>query len=650
MDVFLTRVGDQKLRNEPRTERLQRELLESAAKFYQGFLQGADGGDPAVRREAGWAMQRVGRVRELQGDRRRAIDAYQSAARLFADLVASEPDQPLNRKGEADSLRQLAAVFEASNRRAEADAAFRRASDLLGQLVREQPDVPNYRIEWASLLNSRAAALAARGETAAALATFHDALASLRLANESPDAPREVRFEAARTQLNLGGVLLAAQRIDEGRREVESGVAALESLAAAVDDPIYARELGRGIAILGYARSLVGQTEAAIAVYRRAAELFARLATQFPRVPDYRFERAKALDNIAGLIESARGLAAGGADRDAARAIYRQLSAEHPDVDEYRHRLARSLNRHAALAEQQGQPDAAAAALREALPLLERLAADDPHEVTVQTDLGEALLNLGILSARQEQYAEAEALYGRSADVLGAALARRPATDAARTVLIKTFLNQAGLMKHLGRSKDEIAAWSRALEQQKQRAADFPDQPDPLADVARSLFALAELHADNALQRQAGLSAAYDRQKAALKLAPGRTDLLTNLGVYGVALVEFFAHRNDYAKAAAESRRVSADMPPNWPGLVALAEHLAQAAAAARGDSRLKPADRDAAIRACGDTAIALLRRAIEGGFQDAARLQTANEFRELRDAPEFREEFAKLIASIPNR
>jgi hypothetical protein len=57
MDVFLTRVGDQKLRNEPRTERLQRELLESAVKFYEGFLKSADGADPSVRREAGWALR-----------------------------------------------------------------------------------------------------------------------------------------------------------------------------------------------------------------------------------------------------------------------------------------------------------------------------------------------------------------------------------------------------------------------------------------------------------------------------------------------------------------------------------------------------------------------------------------------------------------
>ena len=145
MDAFLTRVGDDALRREPRTERLQAQLLEDALKFYDRFLKTSDGADPAVRREAGWAYQRAGRVRELLGNRTDAIAAYQQAGHLFEDLAKQDPTEPLNRKGLADSYRQLAIALEAENRRPEADQAFSRLQSdhrSVGRRFAVGPDLP----------------------------------------------------------------------------------------------------------------------------------------------------------------------------------------------------------------------------------------------------------------------------------------------------------------------------------------------------------------------------------------------------------------------------------------------------------------------------------------------------------------------------
>ena len=46
-------------------------------------------------------------------------------------------------------------------------------------------------------------------------------------------------------------------------------------------------------------------------------------------------------------------------------------------------------------------------------------------------------------------------------------------------------------MKLLARPSEEEAAWTRVAEQQTRRAADFPDQPDRAAELARTYFTLA---------------------------------------------------------------------------------------------------------------------------------------------------------------
>src|SRR5207237_3332152 len=69
VEKLLVRIGAEKLEQVPRAEKLRRELLEQALTFYDRFLT-VHGDNPAVRREAAWAYQRVGRIRNDLGDRK----------------------------------------------------------------------------------------------------------------------------------------------------------------------------------------------------------------------------------------------------------------------------------------------------------------------------------------------------------------------------------------------------------------------------------------------------------------------------------------------------------------------------------------------------------------------------------------------------
>lgn len=645
MDEFLTRVGDQRPRPEPRMERLQMQLLDSALGFYDRFLRSPEGADSGVRREAAWAYQRAGRIREVQNRRKEAIEAYQEADRLFTALEHQEPNEPLNRKGHADALRQLAGALEADNQRDRADVAYAQALALLERLVADAPDQPNFRVDLASLRNSRATHLAQRGQTVEAIAMFHDAINGLAAKNNA--ASREIQLEMARTEINLAGVLLTVGQQTEGRAALESGIATLRQLSASSKDPQFARELGRGLDALGNAYRLAKETGPAVAAYREAAAIFTKLAADFPRIPDYALLTAKSYDNVAETLEAGTNLRAGAADREKARAIYRRLMTNYPLDDEYRQRFAHSLDVQGAYYEEFGQLNDAMTALSEAAAVFERLATENMNNAVIMQQYGQRLVNLGILQARIDAAEKAEANFARAAVVLESVLQRAPKLDEARQSLIQAYRNQAGVMRRAGRPADEDAAWSRALTLQIKRAADFPDQPDVAADVAASLAALANLRQDKPTQRLAALRQAYERQKTALKLSPQRDDLVANLGAYGLAVVETLVQTNDFAGACAAANRMVIDLPTNWPGLLKVAQALSQCAAAAREDKKLGEADRQKAVRNCGEEAMTILRRAIAGGFRDAALLQSAPEFRELRDSTEFKDEFARLIGQI---
>jgi hypothetical protein len=149
------------------------------------------------------------------------------------------------------------------------------------------------------------------------------------------------------------------------------------------------------------------------------------------------------------------------------------------------------------------------------------------------------------------------------------------------------------------------------------------------------------------MQALANLREAYDAQKSAYARAPNRTDLQANLGLYGTVLVEALANSGDHAGAFKAAHLVVADMPPNWSGLPKIAGNLSQCLRAARADSSLSDEQRSKIVTQYGAEALGVLRRAIAGGFKESAMLESAPELAALRESPEFKEEFAKLVESI---
>jgi serine/threonine protein kinase len=649
VDDLLVRVGAERLEQVPRAEKLRKELLLKSLDFYQRFLT-VHGDDPAVRREAGWAYQRLGRVRSDLGERKLAIAAYLKAAELFESLAREATDHRTNDQFDlAQTRRQLAVLFEADGRKAEADAAYNDARAALRTLADANADRPAYRRQLADLLLDRGGQFYNRRQLAEAEDAFRQSLTEFdRLCQDKPTV--ENGFARARAQANLGAVILAADRIAPAVEDLDKAVSLLTVVGReAPNNPEHVKELGQATFNLGTAQFKAGRPDDAVRTYREAIRGLAKLSADFPDVPEYRFVLALAYDNLAELLKNTVGLRKAEEERGHARELFDRLRRDVPGEPEYRLRYALALNEHAIFLANNDRIDEAIAEEKIGVELLSGLTASDPRN----PDLGRVVranalqhLNLGQLYAGKRQPDEADAEYALAISLLQGPADRRLKGDETWYDLPIVYFNQANLYQELRRDKAVERSMRRAVSVSQQIVAANPDQPDPHALLAKNHFFLASLANIKPAESLALNRDAVNQQRTALALAPKRPDLTVSMGIYGLRLVARLADEGDHAGAAAAAADVARDIP-NWQALPQLSAQLVRCIGLARTDKTLTEDERQKKAVAYGEQALAVLRQSVANGFRNAAALRELKELEVLRTDPAFRPAFEKLLAEI---
>jgi tetratricopeptide (TPR) repeat protein len=221
------------------------------------------------------------------------------------------------------------------------------------------------------------------------------------------------------------------------------------------------------------------------------------------------------------------------------------------------------------------------AAAEKAVALREKLAREQPSSVEAATALGGGYSNLGNRLRENGQYQAALDRYAQAIQVLEAARQKDARNTLTRQFLATTYANRAlVLSKYLGRHADAL----REL-----------DQAQPLA-------------------------------------APGQKDYLRMVRAFAVA------RTGDHAQAVAEAENLLKAKTPA-AGTVANAAGLyALAAAAARGDAQLPPAEREQRAEAHAGRAVALLRQALARGYQPEPPLRDDGDFAALGARADFQE------------
>ncbi len=266
-------------------------------------------------------------------------------------------------------------------------------------------------------------------------------------------------------------------------------------------------ERGRAYGRLAYVQQEIGEKEQAVKAYEQMLAIFARLAADFPDVPQYRHELTNSYNNLGVLLDHlGRQVKAEAAHRTALE-MRERLAADFPVVPEYRQDLAKSHGNLGILLLKLGKRVEAEAACRAAVGLYERLAADFPAVPEYRHDLAKSRNNLSSLLSDLGKWAEEEAGRRATTGILERLAADFPAVPGYRQELARSHHNLGYLLAGLGKQLEAEAAYRAALGLYERLAADFPAAPEYRQELAGSHNSLGLLLAD--LGKRTEAEAAY---------------------------------------------------------------------------------------------------------------------------------------------
>ena len=205
VDEFLNRVTEDTLLKAPGLQTLRRDLLGSALRFYDEFLE-QRGEDPGLRAALAEVHLRVGNIQRDLGDGQEARRSFQAARGLYealmklnpADrtfqaglascqflmgehdvaiairekLIEADPTNPRYRRDLSDAYNALAIKQSDEKKVAEPLQTHQKALALREGLVRDFPDSLDYRLELGATLNNLGVLLAKQGHPLDALAMY----------------------------------------------------------------------------------------------------------------------------------------------------------------------------------------------------------------------------------------------------------------------------------------------------------------------------------------------------------------------------------------------------------------------------------------------------------------------------------------------
>jgi serine/threonine protein kinase/Flp pilus assembly protein TadD len=221
-DRMYTEVAEKWLANEPGSEKLQREFLEEALRFYQE-LAGETGEDPAVRRDLANAHRRMGEIFLKLGQPDKAEAALNKALAIVEALTTEHPEQAEYQGDRANIYFHLGNLNSQTPRLVESEKAFRRCLEIHRKQAAQSPSAPGPEIGTA-LINLGIVYMRTRQLTEAE-ETFREARRVYkRLTADFPDIPgHHVALGGALN--NLAILLLQKRKLDEARLLLEEAIA-----------------------------------------------------------------------------------------------------------------------------------------------------------------------------------------------------------------------------------------------------------------------------------------------------------------------------------------------------------------------------------------------------------------------------------------
>jgi len=346
-----------------------------------------------------------------------------SALKLRERLAADQSHNPAHKQGLADSRYHLAALFSRlRGMREEDEASYREALRVQESLVAGSRDRPEFRGKLARYLNNLGILQDASDPDAAA-ATFEQAMKIQDSLQAESANNASFRWQRARTWNNMANVLFRSTLAKEATPYYLKARDAFQSLATDFPKvPDYRRELAMALNNLGEVLE-IAPTDLGkpLDLFRKALEDQKRLVDEFPEVPDHRLKLAITYLHIGEFFRHTTPAEAATPLLEAVK-IEEKLVGEYPQVPEYQSNLGLSLTELARLLVDQRQDAEAVERFSKAIECFEKAREENPRQVSYVTHLVNAHIGRARALIKLSRHAD----LAREADEIGRIDRNRP--------------------------------------------------------------------------------------------------------------------------------------------------------------------------------------------------------------------------------
>jgi serine/threonine protein kinase len=426
VDEYFTRVSESTLLNVPGLQPLRKELLESARKYYQGFLSQRND-DPNLRAEVGAASYRVAIITEMLGTADQARPAMEQARASYLGLTRDHPTVTKYWVDLAICDNDLGRFHHQVNDRATAYRFHSEAREIRERTAREHPDSARFQDELVRSYSNLSLLALDEGKVDEALRLTEQAVAILE---------RVTREVSPATQLDLP--------TDLGKAYNSIG-----SLRIALAGH-YSR--------LGYLQRRIGRREDALGSFRKSLTIVESLLAADPENMNYQGAYASTGTNVCSLLDFMGHADEAHVTERKLKPVVKRLIAENPNVPGYKANLALLLSLQGSQSTKSGRFEEAVPPLREALTIFERLGAENPRAAYYQHRIAAACRHLGLIPPPHLAHTEGLNLLRRAESLLK----DLPNPD---TVAIYDLACTQGLIAgRLGRGEAEAAERERYVE------------------------------------------------------------------------------------------------------------------------------------------------------------------------------------------
>jgi serine/threonine-protein kinase len=423
VEEYCTKVSNDLRLKEKDLEELRKDLLQSAVKFHQKFVQ-QHRDDPALRADLGRAYFELSQLLWDTNDMAGAIDVARQAVAIYEQLAQAEAGKGTYALPLARALVRSGMALDQATRHTESQKAYTRALEIL-EANRHQPGKS---LDWrrAYLQTSRQLGyvLSDRmGAEAQAIAVLRKAAAFVDGEGKAKSsAPRDV-LDQAEVFAQLGSILANAGKKQEGKTWCDRAMQTVEPLTA-----------GKDVAN-------------ALPASESASSALASLSSMYTYVDRTYFK----------MKELSKSLHA---SRQAVRCD-QELMRLHPGVTRYQQWLATDLNDVARTLNTMGRKPEALVLFKESLKIKEDLVRRHPEVPDFQANLARSL---HVLASETNDLAQARAYQERSESLLKEVTTRNPRIDTFQKTYASSIHVRALLRRRAGQLLEAIAALDQAIE------------------------------------------------------------------------------------------------------------------------------------------------------------------------------------------